>query len=39
MGHALRHRGPDGGGCLEPPGLGLVVRRLSVVGLADGRQP
>jgi asparagine synthase (glutamine-hydrolysing) len=39
MAAALRHRGPDDVGFLERPGLGLAVRRLSVVGLADGRQP
>jgi asparagine synthase (glutamine-hydrolysing) len=39
MASALFHRGPDEGGFLERPGLGLVSRRLSIVGLADGQQP
>jgi asparagine synthase (glutamine-hydrolysing) len=36
---ALVHRGPDEDGFLEEPGLALGSRRLSIVGLADGRQP
>src|ERR1700747_2226016 len=39
MARALVHRGPDEDGFLERPGLGLASRRLSIVGLADGRQP
>jgi asparagine synthase (glutamine-hydrolysing) len=39
MADALYHRGPDDGGYLVKPGLGLVSRRLSIVGGADGRQP
>src|SRR5207247_2158245 len=39
MAEALFHRGPDEDGFLEVPGLGLASRRLSIVGLADGRQP
>jgi asparagine synthase (glutamine-hydrolysing) len=39
MANALLHRGPDEEGYLERPGLGLASRRLSIVGLADGRQP
>jgi asparagine synthase (glutamine-hydrolysing) len=39
MAAALAHRGPDEDGFLEQPGLGLASRRLSIVGLADGRQP
>jgi asparagine synthase (glutamine-hydrolysing) len=39
MASALVHRGPDEDGFLEQPGLGLASRRLSIVGLADGRQP
>src|SRR5947199_8510795 len=39
MAQALVHRGPDEDGFLEQPGLGLASRRLSIVGLADGRQP
>src|SRR5438132_9854334 len=39
MADALVHRGPDEDGYLERPGIGLASRRLSIVGLADGRQP
>jgi asparagine synthase (glutamine-hydrolysing) len=39
MAQALVHRGPDEDGFLEGPGLTLANRRLSIVGLADGRQP
>jgi asparagine synthase (glutamine-hydrolysing) len=39
MGRALVHRGPDQDGYLQRPGLGLVSRRLSIIGLSDGRQP
>src|ERR1700687_215123 len=39
MAGALWHRGPDDDGFLRRPGLGLASRRLSIVGLADGRQP
>ena len=39
MAAAIIHRGPDEEGFLERPGLGLASRRLSIVGLADGRQP
>jgi asparagine synthase (glutamine-hydrolysing) len=39
MAAALVHRGPDENGFLERPGLGLASRRLSIVGLFDGRQP
>jgi asparagine synthase (glutamine-hydrolysing) len=39
MAAALFHRGPDEDGFLERPGLALASRRLSIVGLADGRQP
>src|SRR5499427_2750520 len=39
MASALYHRGPDEDGYLERPGLGFASRRLSIVGLADGRQP
>ncbi len=39
MAEALRHRGPDEDGYCHEPGLGLASRRLSIVGLADGRQP
>ncbi len=39
MADAITHRGPDEDGYLEAPGLGLANRRLSIVGLADGKQP
>ena len=39
MSDAIYHRGPDEDGYLDRPGLGLASRRLSIVGLADGRQP
>jgi asparagine synthase (glutamine-hydrolysing) len=39
MADALVHRGPDGSGFLEQPGLALASRRLSIVGLDDGWQP
>ena len=39
MAQAIVHRGPDEDGFLERPGLHLASRRLSIVGLADGRQP
>jgi asparagine synthase (glutamine-hydrolysing) len=39
MAAAIVHRGPDEDGYLERPGVGLASRRLSIVGLLDGRQP
>jgi asparagine synthase (glutamine-hydrolysing) len=39
MAEAIVHRGPDEDGFLERPGLAFASRRLSIVGLADGRQP
>ncbi|MBA4063102.1 MAG: asparagine synthase (glutamine-hydrolyzing) [Isosphaera sp.] len=39
MARAIVHRGPDEDGFLTRPGLELASRRLSIVGLADGRQP
>jgi asparagine synthase (glutamine-hydrolysing) len=39
MARAIVHRGPDEDGFLELPGLSFANRRLSIVGLADGRQP
>jgi len=35
----LVHRGPDEDGFLDLPGVSLASRRLSIVGLDDGRQP
>ncbi|MEY4190529.1 MAG: Asparagine synthetase 1 [Planctomycetota bacterium] len=39
MAQAIFHRGPDEDGYLEVPGLAFTNRRLSIVGLADGKQP
>jgi asparagine synthase (glutamine-hydrolysing) len=39
MAQAVLHRGPDEDGFLERPGFQLANRRLSIVGLADGKQP
>ncbi|MBI0537859.1 asparagine synthase (glutamine-hydrolyzing) [Roseomonas sp. KE2513] len=39
MADALRHRGPDGAGYHEEPGLGLGHRRLAIVDLSGGAQP
>lgn len=39
MAEAIVHRGPDEDGFLHRPGLAFASRRLSIVGLADGRQP
>ncbi len=39
MAKSIYHRGPDEEGFLFRPGVGLASRRLSIVGLADGRQP
>lgn len=39
MAAALVHRGPDDCGFLFAPGVGLAHRRLSIVGVEDGRQP
>jgi asparagine synthase (glutamine-hydrolysing) len=35
----LVHRGPDEEGCITLPGVGLGMRRLSIVDLAGGQQP
>jgi asparagine synthase (glutamine-hydrolysing) len=37
--HALRHRGPDGFGFHETPGIGLAHARLSIIDLSTGDQP
>ena len=39
MAQALWHRGPDEDGFFRSPHLVMVNRRLSIVGLKDGRQP
>ena len=39
MADALRHRGPDGDGYHQEPGVALAHRRLAIVDLAGGVQP
>jgi asparagine synthase (glutamine-hydrolysing) len=39
MADTLVHRGPDGGGLMTEPGVGLGHRRLSIIDLEGGRQP
>jgi asparagine synthase (glutamine-hydrolysing) len=39
MAQAIVHRGPDEDGFFDGQGLGMASRRLSIVGLSDGRQP
>jgi asparagine synthase (glutamine-hydrolysing) len=39
MAAAIVHRGPDEDGFLREEGVALASRRLSIVGLFDGRQP
>ncbi len=39
MAQALWHRGPDEDGFFHSPHLVMASRRLSIVGLHDGRQP
>ncbi|HEX3314220.1 MAG TPA: asparagine synthase (glutamine-hydrolyzing) [Gemmataceae bacterium] len=39
MADAIVHRGPDDDGYFAAPGLAMANRRLSIVGLADGKQP
>src|SRR4051794_11926914 len=39
MAAAILHRGPDEGGMLYEHGVHLANQRLSIVGLADGKQP
>jgi len=39
MADALYHRGPDEDGYFQRPGLVMANRRLSIVGLFDGKQP
>jgi asparagine synthase (glutamine-hydrolysing) len=36
---SLRHRGPDGFGYYDEPGIGLAHARLSIIDLAGGQQP
>ena len=39
MADAIIHRGPDEDGYFRAAGVAMASRRLSIVGLADGRQP
>lgn len=39
MNAQLARRGPDGGGVFEEPGLGIAMRRLSIIDLGGGSQP
>ena len=39
MNDALAHRGPDDAGMHVEPGVGLAMRRLSIIDLAGGHQP
>jgi asparagine synthase (glutamine-hydrolysing) len=39
MNETQHHRGPDEGGILIEPGVGLGHRRLSIIDLATGQQP
>lgn len=39
MADAIRHRGPDDEGFHTEPGLGLGMRRLSIIDLDHGHQP
>jgi asparagine synthase (glutamine-hydrolysing) len=39
MADSIIHRGPDEDGYFNAAGVALANRRLSIVGLADGRQP
>lgn len=36
---AIAHRGPDGEGYYEAPGVGLAMRRLAIIDVAGGDQP
>src|SRR5437899_6160983 len=39
MTQALRHRGPDDEGYFAEPGVGLAIRRLSIIDVAGSHQP
>src|SRR5436305_3239170 len=39
MNEAIRHRGPDDDGFYFSDGVGLAMRRLSIIDLAHGQQP
>jgi asparagine synthase (glutamine-hydrolysing) len=36
---AIAHRGPDGQGYYEQPGVGLAMRRLAIIDVVGGDQP
>jgi asparagine synthase (glutamine-hydrolysing) len=39
MTESLVHRGPDGSGFFQAPGVGLGIRRLTIIDLETGDQP
>jgi asparagine synthase (glutamine-hydrolysing) len=39
LNNAIAHRGPDGDGFFEQPGVGLAMRRLAIIDVAGGDQP
>jgi asparagine synthase (glutamine-hydrolysing) len=39
MAGVIEHRGPDDHGCYESRGIGLGMRRLSIIDLSGGHQP
>lgn len=39
MVRTLRHRGPDDEGQVLLPGIGLAMRRLSIIDVSGGHQP
>jgi asparagine synthase (glutamine-hydrolysing) len=39
MTDVIRHRGPDGEGSFTAPGVGISMRRLSIIDLEGGSQP
>src|SRR5690349_15004656 len=39
MADAITHRGPDDSGAFVTRGVGLAMRRLSIIDLAGGHQP
>jgi asparagine synthase (glutamine-hydrolysing) len=39
MGRVIEHRGPDDHGHFQAPGVGLGMRRLSIIDVAGGHQP
>ncbi len=39
MNEAIRHRGPDDDGYYFSDGVGLAMRRLSIIDLKGGQQP